>query len=478
MESVWSRSVTFKEHKQLQGDISVNTAVIGAGIAGLLTAYRLKEKGIDTVVIDANTVCSGQTKNTTAKITSQHGVIYSKILNYYGEESAKQYAELNQKAIEDYEKLIKEKGISCHFERKSAYLYTMGDEKKIFKEAAAAHKAGIPCSITDKTELPFSVKAALVFENQAQFNPLEFLNVIADELKIYENTQSTKIIDNVIYTNCGTITAENIVLACHYPFVNFPGLYFMRMSQERSYVVSAEYNRELNGMYIDADGGLSLRSYGNRLILGGGAHRTGCPNDADPFKTLENAGKRLFGDFNVDASWSAQDCITLDNIPYIGRFSSAAPNMFVMTGFCKWGMTTSMVAANLVSDMISGEYKSDFNVFSPTRLSVFATAGNACVNTAETVKGFAKYLRITAMTEKDVKNSSAAVIRYNGKNAGAYRDENGKLYIVSLKCPHLKCTLNWNESTKTWDCPCHGSRYDYKGALIDNPAQHMSILLN
>ncbi len=478
MESVWSKSVSFKKREPLKGDISVNTVVIGAGIAGLLTAYRLKQKGIETAVIEANTVCSGQTKNTTAKITSQHGVIYSKILNYYGEAAARQYAALNQKAIDDYEEIINEKGISCHFKRKSAYLYTLGDDKTIYKEGAAAQKVGIPCRLTTKTELPFSVRAALVFDNQAEFNPLEFLCAIADELNIYEHTQATKIVDNVVYTNRGAVTAQNIVLACHYPFVNFPGMYFMRMSQERSYVVSSEYDKELNGMYIDADGGLSVRSYENQLLLGGGAHRAGCPNDKDPFKTLEQAGKRLFKGFEVNSRWSAQDCITLDSIPYIGRFSSAAPNMFVLTGFCKWGMTTSMAGANIVSDMIIGKYSEDFNVFSPSRLSVFASAGNACVNTAETVKGFAKHLKITSLTEKDVKNSSAAVIRYKGKKAGAYRDENGRLYVVSLKCPHLKCTLNWNNSTKTWDCPCHGSRYDYRGALIDNPAQHLSILLN
>ena len=478
MESLWSKSVSFKRRAALEGDIKVNTAVIGGGIAGLLTAYRLREKGIDAVVLEAREICGGQTKNTTAKITSQHGILYSKIETGYGRAAAKHYAAVNQKAISDYERIISEKNISCHFERKKAVLYTLHDKEKLFKERDAARQAGIDCGVTDKTELPFPVKAALVFENQAQFNPLEFLLPISQELRIYEDTPVIKIVGNRIITDRGTVTARNIVFACHYPFVNFPGLYFLRMSQERSYVVSTEWNGNLEGMYIDAGNGLSFRTYENQLLIGGGAHRTGEAPENDPFEMLVKKGKMLFPEFNETARWSAQDCITLDGIPYIGEFSCAFKNVYVATGFNKWGMTSSMAAASIISDKICGKGDHRYWVFSPSRFSPIAGAKNLCTNTKETIKGFAKRLETADITAEGVRNGEARVVRYNGKKAGAYRDENGKLYVVTLKCPHLKCELNWNETTKTWDCPCHGSRYDYKGNLLDNPAQHQSILLN
>lgn len=478
MESIWSKSVSFERRGALEGNISVNTAIIGGGIAGLLTAYRLKERGIEAVILEAKEICSGQTKNTTAKITSQHGIIYSKIASGYGDEAARQYARANQKAIADYEKLIEQKDISCHFEKKQAVLYTLHDKEAIEKEATAAKKAGIDCHVTEKTELPFPVKSALVFEDQAQFNPLEFLKAISEKLTIYENTPVTKVEDNVIYTENGTVTAQNIVFACHYPFVNFPGIYFLKMSQERSYAVSSKWQGSLDGMYIDAGEGLSFRTYEDQIIIGGGAHRTGELNGENPYKMLVRNGEMMFPEFQRTAMWSAQDCITLDGIPYIGRFSAANPNIYVATGFNKWGMTSSMVSANIISDMICGVENKDSEVFSPQRFQLFTGAKNICINTGETVKGFAKHLKPATYTADTVKPGTARVIKYNGKKAGAYRDKSGRLYVVSLTCPHLKCSLQWNRATRTWDCPCHGSRYDYKGNLLDNPAQHKSILLN
>ena len=477
MGSLWSKSVSFERRAALDGNISVNTAIIGGGIAGLLIAYKLKERGIDAVILEAREICSGQTKNTTAKITSQHGIIYSKIASGYGDEAAKQYANANQKAIADYEKLIAQKNISCHFEKKQAVLYTLHDKEAIEKEAAAAKKAGIECFITDKTELPFPVKSALVFENQAQFNPLEFLKPISEELTIYENTPVTKVVDNVVHTKNGTVTAQNIVFACHYPFVNFPGVYFLRMSQERSYVVSSKWQGKLDGMYIDAGEGLSFRTYEDQIIIGGGAHRTGEPNAENPLKMLNEKGEMMFSGFRRTAMWSAQDCITLDGIPYIGRLSPTNPNIYVATGFNKWGMTSSMVSANIISDTICGVENKDGDVFSPRRFVLFTGAKNICINTGETVKGFAKHLKSASYTADMVRRGSARVIKYNGKKAGAYRDKDGRLYIVSLTCPHLKCCLQWNRATKTWDCPCHGSRYDYKGNLLDGPSQKQSILI-
>ncbi|MDE5996154.1 MAG: FAD-dependent oxidoreductase, partial [Eubacterium sp.] len=379
--------------------------------------------------------------------------------------------------ISDYEKLIKENHIDCDFEKKNAVLYSLEDENIIEKEAIAAKKAGIKCYVTRKTELPFPVKSALVFENQAQFNPLEFLSAISEHLEIYENTKAIRVENNVVFTNRGNIKAENIVFACHFPFVNFPGAYFLRLNQERSYVVSSKWNGKLNGMYIDAVKGFSFRTYENNIIIGGGAHRTGKAENGNSFKLIEKKGKMLFPDFKAEYCWSAQDCISLDGIPYIGRLVKSNPNIFVATGFNKWGMTSAMVSANRISDMISGNNCYENSVFSPSRFSLSASSKNICMNTAETVEGFCGYLGHTNLQARDIACETAGIINYKGKKCGAYRCKDRKLYIVSLKCPHLKCLLNWNDTTKTWDCPCHGSRYDYKGNLLDNPAQKNSILI-
>lgn len=477
MESIWSKSVSLKKHNTLKDSVSVNTVVIGGGIAGLLIAYRLREKGIKAVVIEAETICNGQTKNTTAKITSQHGAIYSKILSYYGEQAAKEYAYENEKAISDYEKIIRDNNISCDFEKKKAVLYSLEDADIIEKEAVAAEKAGIQCYVTDETELPFSVQSALVFENQAQFNPLKFLLAISDSLEIYENTKAISVENHTVLTNRGNIKAENIVFACHFPFVNFPGAYFLRLNQERSYVVSSKWNGKLDGMYIDAVKGFSFRAYENNLLIGGGAHRTGKADSGNAFSLIEKKGETMFPDFKAEYRWSAQDCISLDGIPYIGRFIKSNPNIFVATGFNKWGMTSAMVSANIISDMICGNNGCENSIFSPSRFSLLASTQNLCKNTAETVAGFCGYFGRTNLKAKDLEYETAGIINYKSKKCGAYRCKDGKLYIVSLKCPHLKCLLNWNDTTKTWDCPCHGSRYDYKGNLLDNPAQKKSILI-
>lgn len=480
LKSIWSESVNFEAYPTLKEDINIDTIVIGAGMAGILTAYSLLEKGIEAAVINSKTICSGQTKNTTAKITGQHGAIYHKISKYYGAPAAKQYALANESAIEAFERIIHENEIECDFKRKKAVLYSLKNDNTLQNELHAAKTAGINCILTKSTELPFPVSDALVFENQAQFNPLQFIAGIAKKLKIYENTPAIKLIGNTVYTPEANIKAKNIVVACNYPFINFPAMYFLRMSRERSYVIAADCGGyELNGMYIGTDkGSLSLRNYNNLVLLGGGAHRTGKNDREYAYKMISRSGERIFSSFREVARWSAQDCITLDGIPYIGRFSKEAPNIYVATGFGKWGMTSSMAAANIITDMICKKDNPYSEIFSPQRFNFPASAKHLFTNLGETVKGFASHIKITRDTEDDVPINTAKEIKYNGHNAGAYRDSSGKIYIVSLKCPHLKCKLNWNETTKTWDCPCHGSRYDYRGNLIDNPAQHESIRLN
>lgn len=479
MNSIWSETVNLKTFHSLNQNMTVDTAVIGGGLAGILTAYKLKEQGAESIILEAGEICSGQTKNTTAKITSQHGEIYDKITKYYGHELAARYAAGSENAITEYEKIITQRNIECDFEKKDAYLYSTEKENTLDREYMSASAAGIDCYMTERTDLPIKITDALVFKNQAQFHPLKFVSGIINELKCFEYTAVTRITGNTIYTKNARIEAKNIVIATHYPFINFPSYYFLRMSQERSYVVALERKGiQLDGMYIGSgNDSLSFRSYGGYILLGGGAHRTGVMPGKMPFEALSENARKLYPNHKITARWSAQDCVTVDNIPYIGRFGGDNSNIFIATGFGKWGMTSSMVSADIISSLICGSPVDYGEVFSPQRFNFAASRKKIFINTKETLKGFSAHLKRANEKLPDIPVGTAKETRYKGKKAGAYRDENGRIYIVTLKCPHLKCKLNWNASTKTWDCPCHGSRFSFKGELVDNPAQESSILI-
>lgn len=472
MKSVWSESCKFRKREALNKDIKTDVLVIGAGIAGVLTAYMLKQKGRDVVLIDAAEIASGNTKNTTAKITSQHDLIYSKLIAEFGEEKARQYAKANELAIKKYKEIIEDKRIECDFEEKPAYVYSLNEVDVLKEEAKVAKNLGIDAEFVQEVNLPFKIKGAVKFNNQAQFNPLKFLKGISNELVIYENTRALEIKENLVVTSGGNITANNIVVATHYPIMNAPGYYFMKMHQERSYVLALENTSEIDGMYIDLNKeGYSFRTYNNLLLLGGISHRTGENEEGGSYDELRKVAKRLYPKAKEKYYWSAQDCMTIDGIPYIGRYSSETPNIYVATGFNKWGMTSSMVSAMIISDMIL-EKENDFSeIFSPRRFDLSLSINNIANDLIETAKNFiAQKVYIPSSEIEHIKNGHGGIIEYNGEKVGVYKNKEGKEFFVSTKCTHLGCQLSWNSDELTWDCPCHGSRFDYKGRLIGSPA--------
>ena len=472
MKSVWSESCKFRKREALNKDIKTDVLVIGAGIAGILTAYMLKQKGRDVVLIDAAEIASGNTKNTTAKITSQHDLIYSKLITEFGEEKARQYAKANELAIKKYKEIIEDKRIECDFEEKPAYVYSLNEVDVLKEEAKVAKNLGIDAEFVQEVNLPFKIKGAVKFNNQAQFNPLKFLKGISNELVIYENTRALEIKENLVVTSGGNITANNIVVATHYPIMNAPGYYFMKMHQERSYVLALENTSEIDGMYIDLNKeGYSFRTYNNLLLLGGISHRTGENEEGGSYDELRKVAKRLYPKAKEKYYWSAQDCMTIDGIPYIGRYSSETPNIYVATGFNKWGLTSSMVSAMIISDMIL-EKENDFSeIFSPRRFDLSLSINNIANDLIETAKNFiAQKVYIPSSEIEHIKNGHGGIIEYNGEKVGVYKNKEGKEFFVSTKCTHLGCQLSWNADELTWDCPCHGSRFDYKGRLIGSPA--------
>lgn len=461
MKSLWSSSVQLAKRKQLEADIQCQNVVIGAGMAGILIAYFLQEKGQDVVVLEADEIASGQTKNTTAKITSQHGCIYHNMIKKAGFDRAKGYAKANQEAIIQYKEIITKEGIDCHFETLPSFLYSQKEHgmERLKKEVKAAKSLGIEAEYVrgDKIgALPFGVMSAVKFEGQAQFHPLEFIKEIAKTLTIYEHTRVLEVDEHFVITDKNVVVAENVIFATHYPFPIVPGFYFLRQHQSRSYVLALEGEgvpKRLDGMYygIDRDG-LSFRHAQGKLLVGGGTHRTGKVQIRD-WKVESEKQKRRMGGFcylreqvqkyypkgNEVAAWAAQDCMPHDGIPFIGRFSLLHENWYVATGFQKWGMTSAMVSAMIISDLITGKENPYTAVFSPQRLLVRAGYKHFIVDVWESLLGL----------------------------------ERGLFSAKNKKCTHMGCALEWNEEEQSWDCPCHGSRYTKEGELVDNPAQDM-----
>lgn len=447
MESVWMEHNKIRKRDPLPGDMKTPAVVIGAGLAGILTAYYLKQAGIQAVVLEADRIGSGQTKNTTAKITSQHNLIYDRLIRTFGRRMAEHYASSNEAAIGEYERLILEKGIDCDFARCPAYLYSQTGTELLKREAEAAESLGIKAFFRTDCELPFPVAGVTGAEHQANFHPLKFLAAMAEEVEVYEQTKVLRVEGRRVETDRGAVTAEHIIFASHFPFINVPGYYFARMYQERSYVVALEGAGRLEGMYLGIDrDGLSFRNCGDLLLLGGGSHRTGLNKGTGTgggcrYGMLLDRAREIYPDSHGTLRWSAQDCITLDGLPYIGRFSRRRPDWYLAAGFGKWGMTTAMVSARILTSLICGQDCPEAEIFSPDRRFTAQAAKELAVHGAHTAKGLAKRLLPSGNKE------------------------------IVPNCPHMGCRLERNPDEESYDCPCHGSRFDREGHLIDGPAQ-------
>ena len=473
MDSYWEKTSDLPHNNPLSGEIDCDTVIIGAGMAGILTAYRLNKSGKNVIILDASHTGSGQTQNTTAKITSQHGLIYHRLISRLGIEKAKQYAYANQKAIEEYSKIIHDNNISCDFNFTSSCLYACNDAAPLIREQEAADKLEIECGFMKDNELPFKTAGTLSFNNQAEFHPMKFLINLSDKLTIFNNSRVTNVENNTVYTDNGKVNADHIVFACHYPFKNIPGYYFLRMYQERSYILALKNASEIRNMYIGIDGDkLSFRSYGDILLFGGGSHHSGQNTEGGQYDFLSRKAHEYWDSCKEICRWSAQDCITLDHIPYIGRFSPSRPNWYAATGFNKWGMTSSMVSSMIISDLICGRENSFTDVFSPHRFNASMSAGTIAKNIFISALNLSKsFLTYPIKNEDSVSNKNADIVRHNGKKTALYKDENGSIHAVAPRCSHLGCQLAWNPEENTWDCPCHGSRFTKDGECINEPAK-------
>ena len=424
--SIWSDGFSLPTFSRQTENFKTDVLIIGGGIAGILCARRLQQDGVDYALIEADRICRGVTRNTTAKITSQHGLIYHKLLRKYGAEIARGYWQANEAALEKFRILARE--IDCDFESKDNYIYASYSREKPEREMEAMDKLGIPASYFDDLSIAVPVTGAIMFPNQAQFHPLKFISGIVPGLRIYEQTKAMEFVGNKVRTNRGTITADKIIIATHFPILNKHGGYFLKQYQSRSYVLAMKNAADVGGMYLGIDGEkFSLRNQGEYLILGGGDHRTG--KKGRGWEPLENFARIHYPEAQITNRWATQDCMTLDDIPYIGHYSSRTPNLYAATGFNKWGMTSSMVAADILADLVQNRENRYAHIFRPNRSILHPQL--AC-------------------------NSLESAVNL--------------LIPTKPRCPHLGCALKWNRQERSWDCPCHGSRFSEDGKLLNNPA--------
>lgn len=475
MHSIWSHTCVFGERDSLYKDIKVDVVIIGAGITGILNGYFLSKSGKNVVIIDSGKICGGNTRNTTAKITAQHGLIYHKLIKEFGLEFAKKYAQINIKAIDMYKEIIEKENIKCDFLLKPSYLFSLDGVTELDYEFEAYKKLGLDSELLGELiNLPFNVTSALKLNNQAQFNPLIFLKHISNDLKIYENTKVKEIRENEVITNSGIIEADYIVVCTHFPIYDKFSMLSLKMHQERSYCVALDNVPNIKGMYTDINSdGLSFRNYKNLLLLSFGGKRINLDDKGDYFKRLHKISQALYPNSTIKYQWSAQDCITVDGVPYIGQFSKDKSNIYMATGFNTWGMTSSMVSAMIINDDINGIDNKFKDIFSPKRLDLSLSIKSMINNGISLSKSILSQVLDTSYDSIDtIKKNEGKIIINNNNKYGVYRDIAGKYHFVSVICPHLGCELKWNKDDLSWDCPCHGSRFDIDGNLIDSPSNN------
>ena len=426
MNSVWVDHVQHVHFDCLKQSTKTDVLIIGGGLTGILCAHMLKRAGVDCVLVEADQICNGITKNTTAKITVQHGLLYDKLIQRFGMERARLYLEAQGRAAEEYERLCQT--YPCDYQVKNSYVYSLHDRAKIERELAALERLGCNAEFSSAEDLPMSVAGAVCVKDQAEFHPLKFAFGIAQELPIYERTKVLELKPHSAITKHGEILCEKMIVATHFPILNKHGSFFLKLYQHRSYVLALEGIEDVKGMYVDENiKGLSFRNYGDLLLLGGGSHRTG--KQGGNWHELEDFAHRYYPKAKIVKRWATQDCMTLDGVPYIGQYSKRTPDLYVATGYNKWGMTSSMAAAMLLCDLVRGKQNDYAAVFSPSRNIIHP---QLALNAFESIVGL--------------------------------------LTPTAPRCPHLGCALKYNKQERTWDCPCHGSRFTEQGELIDNPA--------
>ena len=483
--SLWVTTTDGTSYPSLDGDANADVVVIGAGITGLTTARLLAEAGVNVVVLEADHVCSGVTGYTTAKITSLHKLIYASLLEKHSLERGRAYGEANEAAIAEIARLVERDGIDCDFQRAPSFTYTTQESNiaQIEAEVEAATRLGLPVAFTTETDLPYEVRAAVRFDGQAHFHPRRYCLGLADAVvasggRVFERTRATNVREGSschVTTDRGTVTSQQVVVATHLPFMN-DGAYFARAHPYRSYALSARIEGQPpRGMYINVEAPTRSVRPGpeGRVIVSGQGHKVGQEDDTNKhYEALDQFTRDTFGGADIDHRWSAQDYSTVDGIPYVGRLTPGSDAVFVGTGYGKWGMTNGTAAGMIIRDLIVGRDSPWAEAFDSTRVKPRASIKDLVTENLDVAKRFVadRLHSLRRHPASELAPGEGAIVEYEGEKVAAYRDDEGALHTVSPVCTHMGCEVAFNTAERTWDCPCHGSRFDADGRVIQAPA--------
>jgi glycine/D-amino acid oxidase-like deaminating enzyme/nitrite reductase/ring-hydroxylating ferredoxin subunit len=488
--SLWLATTPETNYSALTDNTSVDVAIIGGGIAGVTTALLLKQAGASVAVIEAGRIAESVTGNTTAKVTSQHGLIYDHLISQFGADGAQAYADSQEAAIEKIAALVEVNKIDCDFTRTDAYVYTESQDEleRITADVEAATKLGLPASYEETTPLPFKVKGAIRFANQARFHPRKYLLALIEKIPgngshIFEDTRALEIEEKErichVTTDKGKVRAGHVVMATHFPFYD-PAMYFARMHPKRSYVLGCRLkDKAPEGMFITAESPFrSFRSNpaedgGEIWMVGGENHKTGQGGDTgERYKNLERYARARFPVASIEYRWSTQDNVTVDRVPYIGKASPGTDRLYVATGFGGWGMTNSTVSAMILSDLVVGRTNDWSSLYDPNRFKPLTSAKDLIVENVDVAKHFVAD-RVGLPDEKDaggIINGEGHIVEVDGEKVAVCKLDDGIVHSVSAVCTHMGCIVAWNSAERSWDCPCHGSRFNYDGRVIQGPA--------
>ncbi|MFC3040520.1 FAD-dependent oxidoreductase [Virgibacillus xinjiangensis] len=489
--SYWRKDKISKIFPPLKENIKADTTIIGGGMTGILAAYMLAREGKNVVLLEGSSLLDGTTGFTTAKVTAQHDVMYSQLIEMHGEEQAGFYYDAQVEAMDEIRAIIDRHEIDCDFKYQDAILHAgTGQGKRMLKKEKHAYDMiGIKGELTDQTSLPFHTEKALIMKDQAHFHPVKFLEAIVKEVeksggRIYENTTalSTESSDEgmTVKTKGGyDVQCRHAIMATHFPFDDKKGFYFSRLHPNRSYTLAVKTEKNIpDGMYLGIDQpSFSMRHAemgGEKIaIFGGEGHKTGKSIDTlQHFENIRRFVDNYYGIKEVLHRWSAQDLTPPDEVPYIGQAVTGQPGLLVATGYKKWGMTNSMAAATLLRDLILGKENRYKELFAPTRTHLKKETGKAILKELadDGAQMMKSHLKRREKHVDELKNGEGAIVSIKGKRTGAYRDEQGELHLIDPTCTHMNCGVDWNNGEKSWDCPCHGSRFSCTGEVIEGPA--------
>jgi glycine/D-amino acid oxidase-like deaminating enzyme/nitrite reductase/ring-hydroxylating ferredoxin subunit len=479
--SIWLETAPpAPEHPRLDRDITTDVVVIGGGIVGVTTALLLHEAGVRVVLLEANRIGHGVTGHTTAKVSSQHGLMYAQLRSKHGADAAGLYGRANEDALAWIGARVERDGIDCDFRRRAAYAYVTSNVSDVEDEAEAAIEAGLPATLVAETPLPYPVAGAVRFDDQAEFHVQKYLLALAAQLPaVYEHTHAVQVGD-AVRTPGGTVTAGHTIVATHFPFPD-RSLAFARVHPQRSYAIACRITEAPpEGMFISGDQPVrSVRSIivgeDELLIVGGEGHKPGTGGDTtERYRALEAFAREHWDVREIDYRWSAQDNTTIDGLPFVGRLTPFEPRILMATGFAKWGMTNGTAAASLLTDLVIGRENPYASLFDPSRLNARASAMTFLKENAQVGARMVgeRLARRGRRAIDELEPGEGDIVDLDGEKTAGYRDEDGVLIAVSPTCTHLGCQVNWNRAERSWDCPCHGSRFAVDGTVLQGPAVH------